>query len=399
MRVRSLFKRGAVSESVTFRRLAGGELLPLSSASGARRGALEVTLVPMRSLALAPFSFPFANLAKVREALRLQVAPYAAAGEIELFPVVMERAGRGVSGSVWYLSPSELNLPLDGGRSLVWPAPLPLAARVQGTGVALWTDEENLCSILWQDWRPALTRWTSRDRSSPEAELAWFDRCCAARKLERGASFVLDARDPGATAALEESARESLLHCPWFRTLNLSRRALEGAMGLERDVRLMSRAACWVLLMGVLVLAGSVLRWRQALSQVEGARRRGEDLYRQTFDPTHTGRISNPVALARDRIAELQGGTEGRELGSVLADLGAVFAENPSMDVKVDVLRYNAEGLDCTGSAPDMSTVLAFRKAWEGRAALSQLDNTQSVLGVGYRFDLRVRWQPLGGGE
>ena len=230
---------------------------------------------------------------------------------------------------------------------------------MQGTGVALWADEENLCSILWQDWRPALTRWTSRDRSSPEAELAWFDRCCAARKLERGASFVLDARDPGAAAALEESARESLSHCPWLRTLNLSRRALEGAMGLERDVRLMTCAACWILLMGVLTLAGSVLRWRQALSRVDGARLRSEDLYRQAFDPTHTGRISNPVALARDRIAELQGGTEGRELGSVLADLGAVFTENPSMDVKVDVLRYNAEGLDCTGSAPDMNTVLA----------------------------------------
>lgn len=39
-----------------------------------------------------------------------------------------------------------------------------------------------------------------------------------------------------------------------------------------------------------------------------------------------------------------------------------------------------------------MSTVLTFRKAWEGRAALSQLDNTQSVPGLGYRFDLRVRW-------
>ena len=103
--------------------------------------------------------------------------------------------------------------------------------------------------------------------------------------------------------------------------------------------------------------------------------------------------IANPVTLARDRIAELRGSdAEGRSLEDALAELGSVFSENPSMDVTLDVLRYNAEGLDCTGSAPDMSTVLTFRKAWEGRAALSQLDNTQSVPGLGYRFDLRVRW-------
>ncbi len=164
-------------------------------------------------------------------------------------------------------------------------------------------------------------------------------------------------------------------------------------MGLERSVRLLTRVACWVLLMGGLVLTGSLLRWNQLQHKTEAVRERSEALYREVFDPAHTGRIGNPVSLARDKIAALQGGvSEGRGLDGAVADLGEVFAENTSLDVVVDVLRYNAEGLDFTGSAPDMSTVLTFRKAWEGRASLSQLDNTQSVSGVGYRFDLRVRW-------
>ena len=76
----------------------------------------------------------------------------------------------------------------------------------------------------------------------------------------------------------------------------------------------------------------------------------------------------------------------------MLADLGSIFIADPSMDITVEILRYNSEGIDCTGSAPDMSTILTFRRAWESRASLAQLDNTQSVSGIGYRFDLRVRW-------
>ncbi len=80
----------------------------------------------------------------------------------------------------------------------------------------------------------------------------------------------------------------------------------------------------------------------------------------------------------------------------MLADLGEIYRESrgsgSSMDIRLDIIRYNSEGIDCTGSAPDMTTILNFRKSWEGRAQLSQVDNTQFVSGIGYRFDLRVRW-------
>ena len=390
-------KKGSGFENVAFRRVIGSELRPLWDPSEARRGA-PVTLVPMRSLSLDAFSFPFANATAVREALRTQItSSYASAGEVELFPVVIERVGRGVSGVVWYLPPGELSLPQDDGESeaggLVWPAPLPLVSKVDGTGVTLWMDEENLCSLLWQGDRPVLSRWRPRSRSTPEAELAWFDAYCLDRELDRGETFAFDATDEEACRSFGDIARESLARLPWLASVNLSRRALEGAMGLERSVRIMTRAACWLLLMGALVLGGSLLRWGQVEGRVADVRARSEALYREAFDPAHTGRVGNPVALARDKIAALQGGSsEARSLGDVLADLGAIFTEDPSLDITVDVLRYYAEGLDCAGLAPDMSTVLTFRRAWEGRSAQSQLSNTQSVPGVGYRFDLRVKW-------
>lgn len=384
-------------ESLDLHRVAGGALRRVFPAPPSRRVRRAAVLVPMRSLSVSSFAFPFGSVMRVREALRLQILPLlsgAPAGGMELFPTVLERTPRSSAGVVWYASAAELDVPeLPALPSLVWPAPLPLVSRVGGTGVTLWADEENLCSLLWREGRPELCRWRARAGSGAEAELEWYDRYCRAQGLERGESFVLDATDPKELEALGGIVRESLARYPWIGTVNLSRTALEGAVGLERSVRLLTRVAGWALLMGVLVLAGNLLRWHQVRGGAEAARSRTEALYREVFEPERTGRIANPVTLARDRLAELRGtDAEGRNLEDALAELGTVFAENPSMDVTLDVLRYNSEGLDCTGSAPDMSTVLAFRKAWEGRASLSQLDNTQSVPGLGYRFDLRVRW-------
>ena len=135
------------------------------------------------------------------------------------------------------------------------------------------------------------------------------------------------------------------------------------------------------------------MRWQQLTGQIMEVRTRSENYYRQTFEPQRTGRIANPVAFARDKIAELSGtGTTGHPIEEVMADLGEIFGNEQHKGVTLDVIRYNAEGFDCTGTAPDMSTVLNFRKAWEDRDNKAQVDNTQFVAGIGYRFDLRVRW-------
>ena len=141
------------------------------------------------------------------------------------------------------------------------------------------------------------------------------------------------------------------------------------------------------------MLGAEIFSWQNTLNQTQSLRSRSERYYREIFDPEHTGRIANPVTLAREKINEAKGtGGSVHGLEEVLADFGEVFGDENLKNVTVDTVRYNSEGFDCTGSAQDMTTILNFRKAWESKATLAQLDNTQSVSGVGYRFDLRVRW-------
>ena len=357
-----------------------------------------ITLVPMKSLSLENFSFPFSNSTKIREALKLQVMPFSAAGELEIFPVVLSKKGRGVSGIVWYVSPEELNIPET---NKILPAPLPFVSRLSqhdGTGVTMWVDEENVCSMLWQEYKPVMSRWRKLlDEHTEEKELAWYDNYCKAREIERGGNFVVhafgDNADDEPDEEFYEIVNESVQKCPWIANVNLSRSAIEGARDLERSVKFLTRASCWVLFLGIIMLASSLLRWNQLQKQIQEIRTRSENFYRQTFDASHTGRIANPVNLARDRIASLTGTTgEAHSIDEVFADLGEIFSGGKNNGITLDIIRYNADGIDCTGTAPDMTTILNFRKAWQEYAETAQVDNTQFVSGIGYRFDLRVRW-------
>lgn len=374
----------------------------ITSGTGSRKK--HITLVPMKSLAVEEYTFPFSNTTKIREALRLQAMPYSAAGELELFPVTLARTGREASGLVWYVSPSELDIPGipgDSGSGKIWPAPLAFVSGLEsynGSGVTMWIDEENICSILWQEYKPVLYRWrSSSGAGSEEKELAWYDAYCSAKELDRGGNFVVNAADSDdyddAGEEFAQVAAESVKICPWIYGVNLSRRALEGARDLERSVRLLTRVALWLLILGGAALGGSFLRWQQVTGQIQEVRTRSENYYRQTFEPQRTGRIANPVAFARDKIAEISGtSTTGHPIEEVMADLGEIFGNEQHKGVTLDVMRYNSEGFDCTGTAPDMSTVLNFRKAWEDRDNKAQVENTQFVAGIGYRFELRVRW-------
>ncbi|MDR3231480.1 MAG: hypothetical protein LBT65_08565, partial [Synergistaceae bacterium] len=150
----------------------------------------------------------------------------------------------------------------------------------------------------------------------------------------------------------------------------------------------------WLLAFGFLVAAGNGLRWYETRQNIDALRARSVALYREAFDPSATGPISDPLGLARLKIAEITGGgpAEGRMISEVFSDLGAIFEKNPSMDVTLDSVRYNPDGVEYTGSAPDTGTIQSFRQACAETATSAQIMNMQNAPGIGYRFDLNIRW-------
>ncbi|MDR1379306.1 MAG: hypothetical protein LBJ36_09700 [Synergistaceae bacterium] len=381
-------------ENADFFRVTAETANRIPSFSTPKRVKYTVTLAPLKSVAIFPFAFPFNNVFRIREALKLQVLPYASVGEMELFPSLLDKTSRSSSGVAWFVPSADLEsvrAPIQV-ENRVWPAPLPLVSQVEGEGATFWLDEENICSMLWRGGVPVLYRWKSRKRASEESELAWYEAYCKSKEEEIGNTFTLDATRPE-IASLSEIVKKSLDLYPWIGEVNLSRSALDSALVLERTVSALSRVASWLLLMGLFVLGGNVLRYYETRRSVVELRDRSSELYRSTFDPLRTGRIPDPLNLAIVKVAELRGGSsEGRLLNEVFTDLGAIFEQDPSMDVTLDFARYNLEGVDYTGSAPSMEAAQDFWRAWTARASVAQLANLQTAPGVGYRFDLSVRW-------
>ena len=400
-------------ENTDFFRITGEKAAKIASSFTPKRVRHTVSVTPLKSVAISPFSFPFSNVLRVREALKLQALPYAAAGGMELFPSLLEKTPRNSSGVAWFVPSGELEnvtAPAAQVENRVWPAPLPLVSKVKGEGVTFWLDEENICSMLWRSRVPVLYRWKPRDRSSEQAsgrlsdrpldqpdftlesERAWYEAYCKSKGEETGEIFTLDAAQPSALAKFSAIVKESVELCPWIGDVNLSRSAFDNALVLEHAVRSLSRVASWLLVMGLMALAGNGLRYYETQSSIEALRDRTAELYRSAFDPSRTGRISDPLGLALAKVAELRGGgAEGRLINEVFADLGAIVEQSPSMDVTLDSVRYNLEGIDYTGSTPDMETAQEFRRAWVEQANAGPL-NLQNAPGVGYRFDLSVKW-------
>ena len=388
----NIFRRGSSRNdyaNAEIRRVMNGELRTV--ARGTEKNI--IVLSPMKSLSIEGFTFPFHNQAKVREALRLRVMPFSAAGELEIFPVLLDKSGREGNGIVWYVSPKELEKRTRSFR--IWPAPLPFVAGLKefgGNGITVWADELNICSILWQSNRPVLYRWMSRsDDNSLEEHSSWYDIYCREAKLARGGTFTFY------TERYNNDCRtvisESLQICPWIASLNFSGNFLEGAKTARRSFNALNKAAMWLITAGAVILGAEVLDYYDVTGSVRETRTRSENVYRETFDPQRTGRISNPVTLARDKIASLTNkANEGHQIDEVLADMGEIYEMNKDSKVTIDIIRYNTEGIDCTGTAPDMTTVLNFRRSWEQKANTVQVDNTQFVAGIGYRFDIRIRW-------
>jgi hypothetical protein len=388
-------------ENVVFYRATedGAERIP--SPSAPKRVRRVVLMTPLKSVAISPFSFPFNNVLRIREALKLQTLPYATAGGMDLFPSITSKTPRSSGGVVWFVPSGEteaatsLSNDLETGRveTGVWPAPLPLVSKIRGEGVVFWLDKSNISSMLWREGLPVLYRWKSRARTTLDAELEWFRSYCRSKEEELGESFVLNAEEPSELAALPEIVKESLALYPWLEEVNLSRRALDSAVVMERTVRSLSRAAFWVLLMGLLVLGGNGLRYYEARRNIDDIRDRSSGLYRSVFEPARTGRITDPLGLARSKVEELKGGaSEGHPLNEVFADLGTIFEQNPSMDVTLDLIRYNVDGVMYSGSAQDREKIQEFWSAWTERAANVPYPNINTAPGVGYRFDMNVRW-------
>ena len=352
-------------------------------------------LVPFHSLSIQPFSFPFSGQTAIREAVKLQVQPFTSGKPlIEAFPTVCSREGKGSAGITCFLSSEELAVVESvaaKARSLrVWPLPLALAARLPDNGLAACILKDEICSMLFTGGIPVLYRIVSRKRKTIEDETDWIRSFASGRGVEELETYVWEDSEAGAARDdLAGMASETLSRKHFAPDVNLSVRAVDTVLALEKGIRLCTRAASWILLAGLCAAGGMYAQREFSLRALDRIRDQGTALYRSVFDAT--GKIVDPVSQARGKLNAARGGEKGLILEEMLARLGASVKAAGETSVSVESLRYNAEGADLTGSVPDMERLQAFQKGISV-SFRTQLGDIQQIPGGGLRFSMNLRW-------
>ncbi len=366
------FVRAALSED--------GSAAPPPPAGGGR-----VLLVPLRTLSLRPFRFPFSGGQKVRDALRLGLKPLFGDVEPVLVIQTLAREGRGCSGIAWIASREEAaSVPLAPGDRLL-PLPAALASEAGADGSAVWIEETGAFGLVRSGGSPVLAFSLPVGTGEPEAR-AFLEAWGRASGLPVGDLRLLDGRGPDGAARLEAAAAESWRTLPWVRELDLSP---TGAAALERQgrrERLLGRSAGALMLLGILSTGLFGLRWALAVRTAEASRAAAAALYSEVFGAP----AADPVGSARRAVAALRRAGGGSDPIGRLAPVARAFGDPRFSALRLESLRSNEEGLQLVGTSPGVEAIQDLKGRLSFPGAPARLGEVQQIPGGGYRFTLTL---------
>jgi hypothetical protein len=342
-------------------------------------------------LSVSGFKFPFSNPARIREAIKLQTVLYSGGNSIQIFPILVNKGSKETSGFSFFLPDNELTeleKIIGDASSPLFAAPLALASSVDGDGITVWTDEKNICSVVWRSGVPELYRWRIHKESALAAEVAWLKKYCESKEIEKNDVFIFDAENDSEN--LVSIIKQSFASFPWLKEINLSRGAINSVMILERFVRFTSKAAIWLTVFGTIFVIGAWMNHSMISKALADTRSSSEKLYREVFD--REGRIVDAVSQARGRINALKGsGSSGKTLSDALSELGIPWKTN-SVKITLDTMSYTSEGANFSGSAADMGAIQSFRTSFSDMGILVIMGDLQQIPGGGFRFNIGIKW-------
>jgi len=332
-----------------------------------------------------PFSFPFGDPARVRQAMQLQLSSLLGkdAGNVRIHPVILGREGDRSRGFALAIPHEETLDASSSPGTRLFPAPLALGGSVAPDGLGIWADAEHVSCVLWREGIPVMYRCSPRAEVEPEEAAEWI-RATAGRDLE---VRMLDLReDPGAAGALETEAEKTWKAFPPLASLDLSPGQMESAMRLETLALAAKPALAWLLVLGILFSAASGLSYFSSRMKLERYEETSVRLYREVFDST--GPVRDPLSQAKARLAAASGQEEAESLAGALAMLGRAGSK-AGEGIFLDTLRFSKGQVELIGRGESVESIRAFQGAMvPGTASLEDL---QQLPGGLFRFRLAMR--------
>jgi len=376
------------------KKMAEKKFIPVSRQEKGTAAFVEgsILLYPFKNLSVQPFSFPFSGMPLVRDALKIQLRPLLGekAEDVSLVPLLTKTEKKSSEGAIFLLYGEEEGTDgnIGGGAKnyAVWPLPLAFAAEINGSGLIIWEDAEQIISLWLREWVPMLYRWSARERAGAAKERELMQAYAEERGETLGDVFITGG-DGSADADVQEHGMRTIRAYPAYEHLDLSTGGADLLEQRERTAGLFMKTARGALAAGLLfaLISGGLFFQRSFLKDTIALH--PENVYALSFGE----RSRQPLASAGSKLASLQNGGRDASLQGLLRTLGPVWGELPGTgSIVIETLRYSTEKTDLLGTAKDNNSIGRLRALLEERGFSAKTDNIQQVPGGGLRFSLSI---------
>jgi len=349
-------------------------------------GECQVTIVPLRTLAVFPFSFPFGKKVSVRDALELRFKPLLGAQESKLNLVAQatKQKANETSGVAWFVSKEESEqLESNFPDSVLWPAPLLFASCVNGNGVVVCRYGDSCCGMVFAEGEPKLYRWLSFENGSVEQ---LCDELATAAKGYLGGEVKVGVVEPEKETALQRIGDATLGVCPSAYNLNLSSVNVSAKAEADKFIDKLLRLGQLVTMFGVIFLASSILllgvnlAWRGSFTKAPS----------QVYEISLGESSSNPLPSVLQKLRALNvESSEQESFETHIRRISSVWSNLSSPPV-FDELRYSNEKIQLSGTATGAAEVDALRKALADKGYEAVTENAQQLPKSGMRFTISL---------
>ena len=356
-------------------------------------GGTRVLLYPFRNLSLQEFTFPFAGLSKVRDAIKIRLKPLlgSSSDDVSVIPFFVNAGKKTSHGSACILFGGETGdaeESIFGGDKnyLVWPAVLAFAGETGGSGIVIWVDDDSVTSVWIDEWTPLFYKFADISLSTPEQEEEFMSAYVSGQGKTADKVIRRFRRDTS-DEEIQLCGAQTLELCPAYEKLDLSGKGTNLLEARERTVSTLTGAGRALLMSGSIFLLLVLGLYLQKSSLADESGLLPGDLYKTSF-----GEASHqPMSSAKAKLNAIQDPQKETTLTQTMADITKIWDNiGKSDDIYIDLMKYSAEKTDVIGTAKNSEAIQRLRGQLEKHDYSVKTDNIQKIQSGELRFNMTI---------
>lgn len=351
----------------------------------------DKALVIFRTLSVRPFSYPFASVNKVREAISMELRTILGEGisSFAAIPLFLSKGKNSSSGNAFIVSENELinaEQELPKGISVL-PSPLAFIGEIEGNGLVVCVKgvKDGLSGILFKNGSAVVCRWMS-EGTHPLTMVSWFEEYALSAGIDIPKTEI-KYLDSMTEDDVRTSLSESEAQYPWLKNFTMSISAAESATRKDLLAASVSKMLEYFMVLGILFSLCSGILFIQNIVGNKVFSDLPAAVYIKAFGEPST----NPLSSAIKKSRNVRDPESTLTFERLVGDISAVLRDGSvKSGIVLDNLRYGRERSEIQGTAEDAKGAEQLRAALETMGFTARITDIRQIPAAGMRFSISL---------